>query len=133
MRATGNHLVAVVDEHGGTAGIVTMEDVLERLVGDITDEHDRRPPSLTRPARPGEWTVDGTIHLDELADQTGLELPDGPYETLAGWFMASCGRVPQVGDRLVVGDVVGDWAVEVSGMDRRRLATARVIKMDGST
>jgi CBS domain containing-hemolysin-like protein len=133
MRATGNHLVAVVDEHGGTAGIVTMEDVLERLVGDITDEHDRRPPSLTRPARPGEWTLDGTIHLDELADQTGLELPDGPYETLAGWFMASCGRVPQVGDRLVVGDVTGGWEVEVSVMDRRRLATARVIKTDGST
>lgn len=127
MQATGNHLVAVVDEHGGTAGIVTMEDVLERLVGDITDEHDRRPPSLTRPARPGEWTLDGTIHLDELADQTGLELPDGPYETLAGWFMATCGRVPQVGDRLVV----GEWEVEVSAMDRRRLAAARVIKMGG--
>jgi CBS domain containing-hemolysin-like protein len=127
MRDSGNHLVAVVDEHGGTSGIVTLEDVLEQLVGDITDEHDVHRPELTRPVRPGEWSLDGTIHLDELAAHTGLVLPDGPYETLAGWVLAQCGRLPDPGDQVAF----EGWTVVVEGMDRRRIARVRLVAPGG--
>lgn len=123
MRSGGNHLVAVVDEHGGTAGIVTLEDVLEQVVGDITDEHDIPQPALTRPVRPGEWSLDGTIHLDELAAQTGLVLPDGPYETLAGWILGAGGRLPVVGDRFTH----DGWLITVEAMDRRRVAAVSLV------
>ncbi len=112
MRREGAHLAVVADEYGGTAGIVTMEDLVEELVGDIRDEYDVPEPETTR--RGGEVEVDGLLNLDDFEDETGLELPDGPYETVAGFLMAGLGRIPVVGDtveyadhRLVVVDVDG--------------------------
>jgi putative hemolysin len=112
MRREGAHLAVVADEYGGTAGIVTMEDLVEELVGDIRDEYDVPEPETTR--RGGEVEVDGLLNLDDFEDETGLELPDGPYETVAGFLMADLGRIPEVGDtveyaghRLVVVDVDG--------------------------
>jgi CBS domain containing-hemolysin-like protein len=118
MRSTRHHLVAVVDEHGGTAGIVTLEDVIEQVVGDITDEHDVRSPALTRPVRPGEWVLDGTVHVDEVVGLTGLGIADGPYETLAGWVLDRMGRIPDAGD----GFDIDGWSVTVESMDRHRVA-----------
>ncbi len=118
MRSTRHHLVAVVDEHGGTAGIVTLEDVIEQVVGDITDEHDVRAPALTRPVRPGEWVLDGTVHVDEVVELTGLAIADGPYETLAGWVLDRLGRIPDAGD----GFDIDGWSVTVESMDRHRVA-----------
>lgn len=118
MRGSRHHLVAVVDEHGGTAGIVTLEDVLEQVVGDITDEHDVRSTGLTRPVRPGEWLLDGTVHVDEVSELTGLQIADGPYETLAGWVLDRLGRIPDVGDSFGV----EGWTVTVESMDRHRVA-----------
>ena len=83
MRKDRAHLAIVVDEYGGTAGIVTLEDLVEELIGDIQDEYDEEA-SHPRQLHGGELEVDGLLNLDEFADQTGLELPEGPYETVAG-------------------------------------------------
>jgi CBS domain containing-hemolysin-like protein len=122
LRRAHSHLAVVVDEYGGTAGIITLEDVLEEIVGEIDDEHDPMPARLTRPHRAGEWVLPGTLHPDEVLDQTGLEVPEGEYETLAGFVLDRLGRIPEVGD----GFEVDDWSVEVAAMDRRRVAEVRV-------
>jgi putative hemolysin len=97
MRREGMHLAIVADEYGGTAGIVTMEDLVEELIGDIKDEYDVDEAETTV-HRGGDVEVDGLLNLDDFEDETGLELPEGPYETVAGFLMARLGRLPQVGD-----------------------------------
>ena len=113
MRREGTHLAIVADEYGGTAGIVTMEDLVEELIGDIKDEYDVVETETTR-HRGGEVEVDGLLNLDDFEDETGLELPEGPYETVGGYIMAKLGRLPETGDstefdghRIVVREVDG--------------------------
>jgi putative hemolysin len=117
MRANRTHLAVVVDEYGGTDGIVTMEDILEELVGDIEDEYD---PAAAIGADATEF--DGLLHREELADATGIVLPEGPYETLAGFVQTELGRVPSVGDSL---EAHGHRFTVVE-MDGRRIARVRV-------
>jgi putative hemolysin len=97
MRREGMHLAIVADEYGGTAGIVTMEDLVEELIGDIKDEYDVDEAETTV-HRGGDVEVDGLLNLDDFEDETGLELPQGPYETVSGFMMSRLGRIPQVGD-----------------------------------
>lgn len=97
MRREGMHLAIVADEYGGTAGIVTMEDLVEELIGDIKDEYDVDEAETTV-HRGGDVEVDGLLNLGDFEDETGVELPEGPYETVAGFLMARLGRLPQVGD-----------------------------------
>jgi len=111
MRREGMHLAIVADEYGGTAGIVTLEDLVEELIGDIKDEYDVDEAETTR-LRGGDIEVDGLINLDDFEDETGIELPEGPYETVAGFLMARLGRLVTEGDsvdfeghRMVVKDV----------------------------
>jgi putative hemolysin len=113
MRRENTHLAMVADEYGGTAGIVTMEDLVEELIGDIRDEYDVEEPETTR-LRGGDIEVDGLLNLDDFEDETGVELPEGPYETVAGYIVSRLGRLPEVGDtvdferiRLVVREVEG--------------------------
>jgi putative hemolysin len=96
MRRDRSHLAIVVDEYGGTAGIVTLEDLVEELIGEIQDEYDveEGPKQLLG----GAMEVDGLLNLDEFAEQTGLQLPEGPYETVAGYVLAVLGRLPALGD-----------------------------------
>ena len=138
MRRTSSHLAIVLDEYGGTAGIVTMEDLVEELVGDITDEYDVVVEE--RIALLGDLVVDGLITLDEFADRTGLVLPDGPYDTLAGYFMARLGQLPAVGDATTAevavrdsGDETGLAQLElrVSELDGRRASEFVVKRLDG--
>src|SRR5215216_3485876 len=98
LRRTANHLAVVLDEYGGTAVIVTLENLVERLVGEISDEYDAPEPASA--GTPSD--IDGLTTLDEFADQTGYKLPQGPYTTVAGFFMAQLEEVPNVGDRIVV-------------------------------
>jgi putative hemolysin len=121
MRRTSNHLAIVVDEYGGTNGIVTLEDLVEELVGDIRDEYDDR--TLTsRELVGGDLEVDGLLNLDEFNDRTGLELPDGPYETVAGYVVNALGRLPRVGDEVEV----GGRTLRVLLLDGRRVERLRV-------
>jgi putative hemolysin len=121
MRRERAHLAIVVDEYGGTAGIVTLEDLVEELIGDITDEYDIEQNHATRlPA--GDVEVDGLLNLDEFAEQTGLELPEGPYETAAGYVLAALGALPSVGDTVPVAGRI----ITVTELDGRRIARLRV-------
>ena len=121
MRKDRAHLAIVIDEYGGTAGIVTLEDLVEELIGDIQDEYDREGEQARR-LLGGQVEVDGLLNLDDFADETGVTLPEGPYETVAGYVIAALGKLP----------APGDW-VEVSGhrlavteLDGRRIARIRV-------
>jgi putative hemolysin len=121
MRREGHHLAIVVDEYGGTAGIVTLEDLIEELVGDIRDEYDAPGDEALR-FRGGEIEADGLLNLDEVDEQTGVTIPEGPYETLAGFVMASLGHVPRIGEAVEV----DGHRLEVSELDGRRVARVRV-------
>ncbi|ADG87394.1 membrane protein [Thermobispora bispora] len=122
MRDEGHHLAIVVDEYGGTAGIVTLEDLVEEVIGEIRDEYDRAGRAVRVVA--GDMEVEGLVNLDEFADQVGVRLPEGPYETLGGYVMAALGRVPAVGDT-VEGPGV---RLTVTEMDGRRVARVRVAR-----
>jgi CBS domain containing-hemolysin-like protein len=102
LRGEGFQMAIVSDEYGGTAGVVTLEDVVEEIVGDISDEHDRYGSRLRR--RPdGAWIVSGLLRPDEVRDATGIALPeDDSYDTVAGLLVRELGRIPERGDRVLV-------------------------------
>ena len=121
MRKDRAHLAIVVDEYGGTAGIVTLEDLVEELIGDIQDEYDE-DDSHPRQLHGGELEVDGLLNLDDFAEQTGLELPEGPYETVAGYLLAALGHLPADGESAEV----SGRKLTVTQLDGRRIARLRV-------
>jgi putative hemolysin len=121
MRREGHHLAIVVDEYGGTAGIVTLEDLVEELIGDIRDEYDVEGAQARR-LHGGALEIDGLLNLDDFADETGVELPEGPYETVGGYLMAVLGHLPQVGEMTMV----GGHRLSVTEVDGRRVARVRV-------
>jgi putative hemolysin len=116
MRDRGSHLAIVADEYGGTAGIVTMEDLMEELIGDIRDEFDVGEVRVSEEGGPVE--VDGLMSLADFAEHTDVPLPHGPYETVAGFMVNQLGRMPRVGDAVEVdGSFLG-----VAGLDGRRIS-----------
>jgi CBS domain containing-hemolysin-like protein len=121
FRASRRQMAVVIDEHGGTAGILTLEDVLEELVGDVDDEHDEAQP-MTEGVAEGVFLLAGTLHPDEVAEQADLVIPDGEYETLAGFVLQRMGRIPSEGDLLRY----DGWTIEVAEMDRLRIASLQV-------
>ncbi len=121
MRRDRAHLAIVADEYGGTAGIVTLEDLVEELIGDIRDEYDTGQAAATKLPR-GEVEVDGLLNLDEFAEQTGIELPEGPYETVAGYVLAALGELPAAGESVKV----PGHTITVTELDGRRIARLRV-------
>jgi len=121
MRKERAHLAIVVDDYGGTAGIVTLEDLVEELIGDIRDEYDTdQSQATTQPG--GEVEVDGLLNLSEFAEQTGITLPEGPYETAAGYVLAALGDLPSPG----VSVQVDGHTITVTELDGRRIARLRV-------
>jgi putative hemolysin len=98
MRAKRHHIAIVLDEYGGTDGIVTLEDLVECLIGDIQDEYDLDEEEVTPQPRSGDFEVDALISLEDLYDQTGIAIPEGPYETAGGYVMHALGRIPEVHD-----------------------------------
>jgi CBS domain containing-hemolysin-like protein len=120
MRSLGRQLVTVVDEYGGTAGILTLEDVVEEIVGDIEDEYDpvTESPAFTAPVAPGTHLLEGTLHPDEVLERSGFGIPEGDYETLAGFVLFLLGHIPDVGERV---EHEG-WDLEVVDLDGLRIA-----------
>jgi putative hemolysin len=116
MRDEGRHIAVVVDEYGGTDGIVTLEDLVEELVGDIRDEYDEAVPE-TAPD-----VVDAGLTIEEFARVSGVPLEDGPYETVAGYVMHKLGRLAEIGDTVIV----GEHQLVVTEIDRHRITRVSV-------
>ncbi len=116
MRSEGVHIAVAIDEHGSVAGLVTLEDIAEELVGDIRDEHDIREVMEIRAAGRNRFLVAGQTRLERLAD-VGAVLADGDYETVGGYLMAQLGRVPRRGDSVAT----ESFDIRVRRMDGRRV------------
>jgi CBS domain containing-hemolysin-like protein len=134
LKAAGSDLAIVVDEYGGTDGVVTVEDLVEELVGEIADEFDpatvddAHATGLTVPGGERTVLVDGVLRGDELFEQTGFRLPEGPYETLAGFLMARLGHIP------LPGETTGadGYAFTVVEVERHRIEQVRVVRPEES-
>ena len=124
MRASRVYLAVVLDEYGGTAGIITLEDLLEEIVGEIDDEHDQATDRAPVWSWGGTSVLAGRLSLDEVYDSTKLRLPEGDYETLAGFVLDQLGHIPEVGD----GFTYEDWSIDVLEMDRHRVASVRLVQ-----
>lgn len=117
-----NTMAVVIDEYGGTAGVVTLEDIVEEVVGEVRDEHDpHETPDLAPAGEDADgrslWSADGAARTDQL-ERVGLRVPDGPYETLAGFIATALGRIPAEGDRIEL----ADWRLDVVDASGRRAA-----------
>ncbi|MGI8775682.1 MAG: hemolysin family protein [Actinomycetota bacterium] len=122
MRRERKQMAVVVDEYGGTAGIVTIEDILEEIVGEIEDEHDLHAVTRAEPGS-GVHVVTGMLHRDEMAEQTGFHMPEGEFETLAGFLLSLFDRLPEPGDHAAY----EKWEFKVVEMDRNRIARVLVV------
>jgi CBS domain containing-hemolysin-like protein len=120
LRGRGYQMAVVVDEYGGTAGVATLEDLVEELVGEVADEHDRSRADVVRSR---DWlTFPGALRPDELLERAGVTVPeDGPYETVAGFLMSELGRLAKVGDTIEI--EAGTFRVE--RLDGRRIDRVR--------
>ena len=116
LRVTRSQLAVVVDEYGGTAGVVTLEDLVEEIVGEVLDEHDRSRAGIVRSA--ASVTFPGDLRPDELLDRAGVRVPEGEvYDTVGGFLMAELERIPAVGDTVAIDDGI----LTVHRMDGRRV------------
>lgn len=123
LKTSGLQIAVVVDEHGGTSGVVTLEDVVEELVGEVSDEHDWSGVQSRR-RRDGSWSLPGMWRPDEIRDRLGVPIPDGAaYETVGGFVMARLGRIPAAGDAVAV----PGWEFQVTRMEGRRVARIRLV------
>ncbi len=122
LRGRGFQMAVVVDEYGGTAGVATLEDLVEELVGEVADEHDRTRAGIVR--RGDEVSFPGILRPDELLDRTGIRVPEnGDYETVAGFMMAELGRLPVMGDAVPI----DDGTLVVQRLDGRRIDRVRFV------
>jgi CBS domain containing-hemolysin-like protein len=125
LRAPGLQLAVVLDEYGGTAGVVTLEDVVEELVGAVSDEHGRAREGIV-PRLDGSWLVPGLSRPDEVHGGTGMEIPENSsYDTIAGLVMGRLGRIPAPGDEVTIPGAL----LRVTRMDRRRVDQVRIIPL----
>jgi CBS domain containing-hemolysin-like protein len=117
LRAHSTEMAVVIDEYGGPAGVVTLEDVVEELVGDIGDEYDEPDAAEPHEVEPGVWLVPAGWRVDEIERVTGLQLPEGDYDTVAGLVLERLERIPEAGDSVVVAGVhievvaLEEWAI----------------------
>jgi len=125
MRAARQQIAIVLDEYGGTDGIVTLEDLVETLIGDIHDEYDGHEVEVSNQSRTGDYEIDALISLEDLAEQTGIEIPEGPYETLSGYVMHELGRIPQLHDVIHLAGM----RLTVLSLEGKRVGTVLISKL----
>jgi CBS domain containing-hemolysin-like protein len=111
-------VAVVVDEYGGVAGMLTVKDLLEPLVGDLHDEFDEEEEAMIVRVDNTRWLIDGQTNVDDVSDRLGIEIPDGEYVTLGGLLFDQFGHIPVEGEEIRV----GDWNLRVIEMDKRRVA-----------
>jgi magnesium and cobalt transporter len=126
FRGNRNHMAIVVDEYGGVAGLITIEDVIEQVIGEIDDEFDVEDDQNIRSSPDGRSVVRGATRIDEFNAHFGTAFPDDEFDTIAGLVMQQFGRVPRRGE----GAVVGDYSFHVLRMDRRRIDALRVAQLE---
>jgi magnesium and cobalt transporter len=125
LRRSRNHMAVVVDEYGGVAGLITIEDILEEIVGEIDDEHDiDAPPQLIVPAGESEWLVDALTPIEAFNEQLGSAFSDEEYDTIGGMVTAEIGHLPEPGEETTLEDFV----FSVTRADDRRVLQFRVRK-----
>ena len=138
IRASGMQTALIADEYGGIAGMVTMEDLIEEIVGDIRDEHDAATPEVTKIA--GGHRVSGLLRIDEVADEVGFRAPEGDYETIGGLVMQELGHIPATGDAVELTAFDTDaprdeqprWQATVARMDGRRIDLLDLVRIHQS-
>jgi putative hemolysin len=121
MRKQRQHLAIVLDEYGGTDGIITLEDLVETLIGDIRDEYDSDELEISKESHTGDFEIDGLISLEDLREESGVELPEGPYETAGGFVMHYLGRIP------VEQDIVGVNGVRITVLSMEGKRAGRLL------
>jgi CBS domain containing-hemolysin-like protein len=137
IRANGLQTAMVVDEYGGIAGMVTVEDLIEEIVGDVRDEHDDSTPDVV--ASGNGWRVSGLLRIDEVAAATGYHAPEGEYETIGGLVLQQLGRIPAAGDTVQlsgynpdgISDASAWWQARVIRMDGRRIDLLELTRLAG--
>ncbi|MCT7661974.1 hemolysin family protein [Mycobacterium deserti] len=135
IRANGLQTALVVDEYGGTAGMVTVEDLIEEIVGDVRDEHDVEPPDVVQAGR--GWQVSGLLRIDEVADATGFRASEGDYETIGGLVLQELGHIPEAGESVELTAFDPDapledpvrWRATVVNMDGRRIDQLKLTEL----
>jgi CBS domain containing-hemolysin-like protein len=123
MQRSGRHLALIVDEHGGTGGLLTLEDITEELVGEIRDEYDEDESAVRKIGEARWFYVSGSARPHQLKSIIGIDLPEGEYETIGGFVMDRLGRVPRRGDRIQY----GEWTLRVRRMDGRRVKEVELL------
>lgn len=135
VRTAGAQVILVADEYGGTAGLITIEDVVEEILGEVYDEHDDEESERDFQRFGNSWSVSGLVRVDDLHEHVGYHAPEGPYETLGGLVMAQLGRIPVAGDQLLLPEsdnpmlsefqsgYNGRWLAKVTVMEERRVDT----------
>ena len=118
MRKHRRAVAVVVDEYGGVAGLLTVKDLLEPLVGDLHDEFDEEEEAHIVRVDNTRWLIDGQTNVDDVRERLGMEIPDGEYVTLGGLLFERFGHIPTEGEEVRV----GDWNLRVVEMDKRRVA-----------
>jgi len=125
FRLSRNHMALVVNEYGGVAGLVTIEDVLEQIVGEIDDEHDdEEEPELMHAQPGGDWLVSALTPIEDFNEQAGADFSDEEYDTVGGMVTAEFGHLPEVGEEVAI----GDYLFHVTEADDRRVQAFRVAK-----
>jgi magnesium and cobalt transporter len=125
FRLSRNHMALVVNEYGGVAGLITIEDVLEQIVGEIDDEHDdEEEPQLMHQQAGGDWLVSALTPIEDFNEQTGADFPDEEYDTVGGMVTSDFGHLPEVGEEVVI----GDYLFLVTQADDRRVQQFRVVR-----
>ena len=127
LRQAKVHLAIVLDEYGGTYGLVTMEDLLEEIVGEIADEYDEAEPEFA-PTPEGDVLIDGAVSLSEVNERFGLRLPEDEFDTVGGYVFGTLGRIPAAGDVVAAPGIDGDVELRVEATEERRVTVVRLCR-----